>query len=67
MFYLITASRVTETERGQRTEHLPIFYLNADVQGIVNERHAKQIALNLLGENAVVNAIFEARQQPPQA
>ena len=67
MFYLITASRVTLTEKGQRTEHLPIFYLNSEVQGIVNERHAKQIALNLLGGNAVVNAIFEAKQQFPQA
>ena len=68
MLYLITASRVTRTEKGHRIEHLPIFYLNADVQGIVSEQHAKQIALNLLGENVVVNTIFEANQNPiPQA
>ena len=65
MFYLITASPVTKTERGQRTEHLPLFYLNSHVHGIASERQARRVALSLLGESAVINDIYKTKG--PQA
>lgn len=34
------------------TEQLPTFYLDADVQGIVDETHAARIALKLLDDGS---------------
>ena len=44
MFYLISGT-VTETRGKYRVCHpIPSFYLNGDVQGIVDESHAVKIA-----------------------
>lgn len=47
--YAITATAlVSFPTGGTTTRQVPTFYLNADVQGIVNEAHAERIARGLL-------------------
>lgn len=49
MFYIIAASVTEVTPDGwTSTRELPTFILSADIQGIVDEDHARRIALDLL-------------------
>lgn len=42
---------VTATRNGRQ---IPTFYLDADVQGIMDTEHAKRIAVDIVGEDADV-------------
>jgi hypothetical protein len=54
--YAVTATRRIKTDDGYtRIQQVPTFYLNPDVQGIVDEKHAGDIALDILGPNVTID------------
>lgn len=54
--YSVMASQETKTPDGYtRVEHLPTFYLDENVQGIVSVEHAEKIAKDIVGEGADVS------------
>ena len=46
--YAVTASVHRNVEGWEQSHHLPTFYLDSNVQGIVSETHAARIARALL-------------------
>lgn len=44
MYAIVASVRLADGS----VRHLPTFYLNADVQGIVNAEHARQIAREIV-------------------
>lgn len=48
MQYVITATVTERTAEGARTTQVPTFYLDADVQGIIDARHAEQVAIDVI-------------------
>ena len=57
--YAITATAYRRTADGWTVaSQVPTFYLNANVQGIVDEAHAKSIALVVLGAGVTDDVTF---------
>ncbi len=48
MFYAVTATVTKKTPEGTTTYQVPTFYLNANVQGIVDAAHAARIAYEVI-------------------
>ena len=46
--YAIQATVSTVVEGYTRTQQIPTFYLDREVQGIVNEKHAEAIACDII-------------------
>lgn len=59
-FYAIDARIKYQTGAWTRTQCLPIFYLNANLMGILNEAQAVRIATEIIGDrggNVSVQAV----------
>ena len=66
MLYGITATVSRRTQLGQVITHqVPTFYLNSEVQGILNKDHAKVIAEEIVNPTkADMNVSIFVYQQP---
>lgn len=54
----VTATRFTPDRLGQTVIGMPLFFLHENVQGIVSEKHAAKIALEMLQSIADPNVQF---------
>ena len=48
MFYVVTATVTRITSEGTIMSQVPTFFLDSNVQGIVDEKHAEQIANEII-------------------
>ena len=47
-YYYVAAQRVTVVDGWARSEGLPAFVLDAEIQGIVSVAHAERVALSIV-------------------
>jgi hypothetical protein len=48
MLYQVMATIVYSKNRRTTTKQIPTFYLNGDVQGVVDKKHAASIAMSIV-------------------
>lgn len=48
MWYQIQAVIKTESDKGEGAVQIPTFYLNSEIQGIINIGHAKRVAKDVI-------------------
>lgn len=64
MLYQITATRTVDRSTGRNTQQIPTFYLDSDIQGIVDSSHADRIARDLLRCQCDCNVRLSVLAQP---
>lgn len=57
MLYQIDATRTVDRSTGRNTQQIPTFYLDSNMQGIVDSDHAEKIARRILGVGDRVSAV----------